>query len=120
MTPDRTASVLAHITANPGANITAIAAATCMTIPMVRDRLSTLSTAGKVHARQHRRVYGYFPGERPELSTRPVRAVSLPPAPFPIPATDHSETAPRGGVISVSGRDGEWLTKRALSRWGGP
>lgn len=34
-------------------------------------------------------------------------------------AGPHAETAPRAAVIKVGGRDGAWLTKRAIGRWGG-
>ena len=44
--------------------------------------------------------------------------ISLPAAPLEIPVADRSETAPRGPLIRVDGRDGAWLTMRAVSRWG--
>lgn len=115
--PARCIPVLDWITAHPGSRVTEIAAGTGMTRHMVSDRLQILSAHGAIHARHiGKGCNAYHPGpaaDRDPARTyriaaassrcggRPMR-VSLPPAPFAIPAVDRSETAPRGRTIRDS------------------
>lgn len=123
MIHEKAKPLLEHITAHPGQSITEIAAALGMTQHMVRDRLSSLAAAKAIHCRIRRNSHSlsvYYPGENPpERSVLNAKLISLPPCPFEIPRTDRSETAPRGPIIAVTGKDGAWLTKRAIGRWGG-
>lgn len=118
MIPAKAQTVLDWITAHPGSTNPAIAAGTGMTRHMVSDRLQILSAHGAIHARHiGKGRSAYHPG--PAADDAPARTyriaaassrcegrpmhVSLPPAPFGIPDTDRSETAPRGRTIRDPG-----------------
>lgn len=145
MIPARCIPVLDYITAHPGCTRAEIATALGMAMHNLADRLTSLDAA-KVIERKHmqgtgRLAFFFAAGssapaatpdeQRPGIMQVSRRVtvqgkrdgedvtISLPAAPFEIPVADRSETAPCGPLIRVDGRDGAWLTKRAIGRWGG-